>query len=74
MSKLSFQNWANNINESLPNILKFKPSYLGSKFCPIQNKPLNNSQRLLKVRQSSEISPNLVALVEEELQGLDDDD
>ena len=41
-----------------PNILKC--AKLGSQFCPIQNKPSNNSQRVLKFCQSGEISPNLV--------------
>ena len=35
----------------------------GSKFCPIQNKPSKNSQRLLKFCQSGKISPHLVTLI-----------
>ena len=42
--------------------ISYECAQLGSKFCPIQNKPSNNSQRLLKFCQSGENSPNLVTV------------
>ena len=44
MAKLSLQYCSYNNNENLQ--ISPKCAQLGSKFCPIQNKPSNNSQRL----------------------------